>query len=333
MRTAPAAITAARQASSSRLAKIWRIERTDGVILRFTEHDRDLVVDGETFLATASFDPSSIKVNADLSVSDMDVQGAFDSSYITAEDVLAGRYNAAAFWVAECLWDDTAEGKDVLKFGWIGRVKEAGGKFVAELLDPSSQLQHNIVSAYSASCRATLGDARCGVNLASWTLGGEVEGGGTSVDTPTVGTVNSRKSFTALYLPAQDADYWKAGKLTWLTGANAGLSMDVYDCDGTTVELMLSMPFEVASGDSFTLTAGCDKALATCRDKFGNVLRFRGEPHVPVTDDMIKGPVRDGISTTPTTGGGTGGGNVPVEPPAEPDPDTVTLSGSPSMSA
>ena len=75
MRTVPAPITTARQSASSRLAKIWRIERTDGTVLRFTEHDRDLVVDGETFLATASFDPSAIKASADMSVDDLEVIG------------------------------------------------------------------------------------------------------------------------------------------------------------------------------------------------------------------------------------------------------------------
>lgn len=319
MRTVSAAITTARQSSASRLCKIWRIERTDGVILRFTEHDRDLVVDGETFLATASFDPSSIKSNADLSVSDMDVQGAFDSSYITAEDLLAGRYNAAAFWVAECLWDDTAEGKDVLKFGWIGRVKEAGGKFVAELLDPSSKLQHNIVAAYSASCRATLGDVRCGVDLSGYTIDA------------VVGGVTSRKKFATPFVASPVVGWWNVGKVTWLTGANAGLSMDVYDYDGTNMSLMLSMPFEIVIGDTFRMTPGCDKALATCRDKFNNVLNFRGEPHAPVTDDMIKGPVRDGISTTPSS---PGAGNDPVVPPTVPPtvpPGDPALSGSPQL--
>lgn len=327
MRTVPAAITTARQSSSSRLCKIWRIERTDGTVLRFTEHDRDLVVDGETFLATASFDPSSIKVNADLSVSDMDVQGAFDSSYITAEDLLAGRYNGASFWVAECLWENVAAGKDVLKFGWLGRVKESGGKFVAELLDPSSRLQHNIVSAYSASCRATLGDARCGVDLDVYT------------ETAAVGSVTSRKVFSAdvaIAPPEQTnfpggitfGSFWKAGKVTFTTGANAGLSMDVYDVHGDAIELMLSLPFDIAPGDEFTITAGCEKSIAMCRYRFDNVLNFRGEPHVPVTDDMIKGPVRDGISTTPST---IGTGSDSVSPPVEETPDTPTITGFPSV--
>ena len=33
-----------------------------------------------------------------------------------------------------------------------------------------------------------------------------------------------------------------------------------------------------------TLTAGCDKQFATCRDRFGNADNFRGFPHMPGRD-------------------------------------------------
>jgi hypothetical protein len=37
------------------LATCWRITRTDGVVFRFTDHDRDLVVDGEVYEASAGY--------------------------------------------------------------------------------------------------------------------------------------------------------------------------------------------------------------------------------------------------------------------------------------
>lgn len=319
MRTVPAAHTAARQSSSSRLAKIWRIERLDGTVLRFTEHDRDLIVGGETFLATASFDPSAIKHTSGLEVGDLDVHGAFDSEHITAEDLLAGRYWGATFWVGECLWDDVAEGKDILKFGWLGRVKEIGGRFVAELLDPSSRLQHQIVKQYQAQCRATLGDAQCGVNLAAFTMTTAVTG------------VTNRRVFVAELIGAY-ADSWaRYGLATFTSGANAGIAMEVYDSDDGSMTLLLPMPFDIEVGDELTISSGCDHSLTMCRDRYANVLNFRGEPHAPVTDDLIKGPVRDGISTA---GGGDGSGpGGSVSPPATPAPETPTISGSPTISA
>jgi uncharacterized phage protein (TIGR02218 family) len=45
----------------------------------------------------------------------------------------------------------------------------------------------------------------------------------------------------------------------------------------------------VAPGDAFVVTAGCDKTLATCRDRFANVANFRGFPHMPGTDFLLRG--------------------------------------------
>ena len=36
--------------------------------------------------------------------------------------------------------------------------------------------------------------------------------------------------------------------------------------------------------------AGCDKRLATCIDRFANVLNFRGEPYVPGQDALTHYP-------------------------------------------
>lgn len=291
MRTVPAAITAARQSSSSTLCKIWRIERTDGTVYRFTEHDRDLVVDGETFVSTASFDPSAIKVSADLSVGDMDVQGAFDSSYITERDLIAGKYNGASFWVAEALWDNPAAGKDVQKFGWLGNVKEVGGQFTAELLGPERILNRNLLRMFTPACAWTLGDARCGVDLTPMSQSGIV----TAVDSNRVFEV------TGISIPSgEELDYFTFGLIGFAgTGVeNDGLGMEIKSFDGLNMELMLPMPFDVAIGDTFEVVPGCNKSLGACRHKFANVLNFGGFPHPPVTDDTIKGIVGTEVAAT-----------------------------------
>lgn len=309
MRTVPAAITAAREAASSRLCKVWEITRLDEEVLRFTEHDRDIVYDGDTYYATASFDASAIRATADMAVGDIDVQGAFDTEYITAEDLLAGRYNGASFWVGELLWDDPDEGVDILRFGWLGRVKEIGGKFVAELLGPAARLQQTIGEIYSPTCRAEVGDSRCGVTLT------EYDGA--------VASVVSRRQFTQEYLSDEYGTLFVYGKITWTTGNNAGLSMDIAEHDDATIGLFLPMPFDIEAGDEFTMTGGCDKSLAMCRDRWANVLNFRGEPHAPVSDDLIRGPGAD-VSR------GSGGSAGDVSPdPAPDEPEVPTISGSP----
>ena len=44
------------------------------------------------------------------------------------------------------------------------------------------------------------------------------------------------------------------------------------------------------SGDALALTAGCDRRFATCRDRFGNAANFRGFPHIPGNDFVLRYP-------------------------------------------
>jgi uncharacterized phage protein (TIGR02218 family) len=48
------------------------------------------------------------------------------------------------------------------------------------------------------------------------------------------------------------------------------------------------MALPIAPGDTFAVTAGCDKRFATCRDRFDNVLNFRGFPHIPGNDFVMR---------------------------------------------
>ena len=51
------------------------------------------------------------------------------------------------------------------------------------------------------------------------------------------------------------------------------------------------MPEAIAAGDTFIVTAGCDKRFQTCHDRFNNVLNFRGFPHIPGNDFVISYPL------------------------------------------
>jgi uncharacterized phage protein (TIGR02218 family) len=50
------------------------------------------------------------------------------------------------------------------------------------------------------------------------------------------------------------------------------------------------MPYPIAVGDGYSLVPGCDKLLSTCGTKFANVSNFRGEPHLPGMDEILRGP-------------------------------------------
>jgi uncharacterized phage protein (TIGR02218 family) len=71
------------------------------------------------------------------------------------------------------------------------------------------------------------------------------------------------------------------------TGSNAGRVAEVKaHAKASTITLTLwqRAPAAVAVGDGFTVTAGCDKTLVTCKARFDNVANFRGFPHMPGND-------------------------------------------------
>jgi len=84
-----------------------------------------------------------------------------------------------------------------------------------------------------------------------------------------------------------DSGYFDFGLITFTSGLNDDLSMEIKAYAVGQITLHLPMPYTVAAGDAYTLRAGCDKSLATCRDRYDNVVNFRGEPYIPGIDKML----------------------------------------------
>jgi len=83
------------------------------------------------------------------------------------------------------------------------------------------------------------------------------------------------------------------GLIEFTNGANNGLSMELKDYlfksgSGGTITLALPMPFTINTGDTYSLSKGCDKTIKTCFERFNNVLNFRGEPAVPGLDRILE---------------------------------------------
>jgi uncharacterized phage protein (TIGR02218 family) len=257
------------------LATCWSLTRRDGVSLYFTDHDQDLLVDGQLYRATASMNPSAVTSQAGLSVDNLEFEGMLSSSAIKETDILAGKYDHAEIAVFLVNYSDTAMGRLPLKTGWIGEVTVQGGQFIAEMRGITSRLQQSIGDVYTANCRAALGDARCGVNLASYTFSGSVTGAEGAY-------AFSDSSKT------QANGYFSGGKVTFSSGSNIGIAMEVRDFSAGRFGLFLPLPSPITVGDAYTVHAGCDKRFDTCVARFFNAMNFRGEPHVPGTDKLLE---------------------------------------------
>lgn len=260
------------------LATCWRLERADGWVRGFTDHDRELVVDGLTYVASTGFLPSAIKTASDLSVDNLDVDGFLDDAALRAEDLVAGLFDGARIEVFIVNWADLGQGRLLLRKGFLGEIKRADQRFSAEIRGLSNRLQQTAGKLYSRLCRVDLGSSECGVAL------------GPRTDTYAVTQVMGAD--TVRIVTARATGFFTFGKATFTTGANAGAVNEVLLHDGQTIRLFVPMPRPIVVGDQIVLVAGCDKTPETCNAKFANILNFRGEPHIPGNDKVFSYPVR-----------------------------------------
>ncbi len=256
-------------------ATCWKVTRRDGVVLGFTDHDADIEFEAVSYLAASGFTPTAIESSAQLSVDNLDIEGMLDASVITEADILAGKYDFAEVEVFLVNYADVSQGRMILRTGWIGEVRVQGKQFMAEMRGLTQQISTRIGSHYSPGCRADFGDASCKIDASTYTVSG------------TVSTGASRQVFEDS-ARAESAGYFASGKVSFTSGDNAGLSMEVKEFNAGAFTLVLPLPYVIDAGDAYEAVAGCDKNFTTCVAQFNNAVNFRGEPHVPGTDKLME---------------------------------------------
>lgn len=87
--------------------------------------------------------------------------------------------------------------------------------------------------------------------------------------------------------PPGNSSRFDYGKVTFTSGLNQGLSMEVKEYVMGTVMLQLPMQHPISVGDTYEMSQGCDRSFARCRE-YNNVVNFRGEPHLPGQDRIMR---------------------------------------------
>ncbi len=261
------------------LATCWKATRTDGVVMGFTDHDSDLTINGLTYEASSGYTRSALQVTSTLAVDNLTLDAALDSSRITDADLRAGLWDDAEILIFLVDWTNPSAGSILLKRGMIGQVQITRPVYSAELRGLTQKAQQQIIELTSPGCRAQLGDARCRVPLSTLSGIGEVQS-----------TTDWRHFADASRSEA--TGYWNGGLLTFTSGANTGISMEVTGFTGETglFELYLPMGRAIAVADAYLVTPGCDRQFTTCQSKFNNAVNFRGECLLPGLDQILLTP-------------------------------------------
>ncbi|PKP68180.1 MAG: beta tubulin, partial [Alphaproteobacteria bacterium HGW-Alphaproteobacteria-5] len=184
-------------------------------------------------------------------------------------------------------WADTSQ-RVMMRRGAIGQIRRGRLAFVAEMRSLAHLLGQTVGRTYQDACDATLGDARCGVDLDDPGFRG----------TGAVVEVLRDRVFTASGLSAYPAEWFALGTIEWTSGANAGRVAEVilHEVAGAlvTVTLLEAPVLALEEAAAFVIRAGCNKRLTTCTAKFANAINFRGFPNIPGQDSVLRYATRDG---------------------------------------
>ena len=263
---------------ATHVCQCWSITRSDGLTFGFTDHDRPLAFEGITFLADSGMSARALAQSSGLAVDNSEAVGLLQADVIAEADIVAGRYDGAEVrnWLLR--WDDV--GQRQLRFrGRVGEITRQAGQFQVELRGLTDLLNQPTGRTYLRTCAAVLGDARCRV---------DTEDPIYAVTLPVLAQTDLREIAVA---QGPFTDRWfEQGRLKVVTGAGAGLTVGIKEdrIDGGHRRIVLwqALRAEVRAGDTVRLIAGCDRRAETCREKFDNIVNFRGFPDMP-TDDWL----------------------------------------------
>ena len=276
MKTVSAALESHLQQETTTLATCIKVTLTTGEVFGFTDHDQNLIIDGITYNADSGYTASAIASNHTLAVDNLDIEAFLDSDLITESDLLAGRWNYAAIEMFMVNYNDLSQGSLKLRKGTLGEIKIKDTSFTTEIRGMAQPLQQAIGELYSASCRVKrFGDARCGVNRATHTYSVEVQSVTDSVTFEIDGTYAN--------------DLFAYGEVEFTSGANNGVLYEVKGNVDNVITLQITPTFPIEVGDTLDIVKGCNRTVDSCKS-FNNIVNFRGEPYIPGSDKIFRGP-------------------------------------------
>ncbi len=283
MRTLPEGLAAHLDQDTTTTARCWRVIRTDGLVLGFTEHDGTIALEGTPCQPACGLDGSEMPSRLGQQVDTGEVLGILDSAAISEDDILLGRYDGAEIETWLVNWADPDQ-RLRLRVDTIGEIVREDGVFRAELRSPQQALNVTRGRVYHGLCDALIGDSRCGVNL-------ELPA---HVGTATVTAIVDDFQLRVSGLGGFDEGWFGFGVGRWLVGKRQGLADPVLthrrDPEGDVLGFSRRVGEWVMPGDLLSVTVGCDRRFATCKARFGNEVNFRGFPHIPGSDYVLRHP-------------------------------------------
>jgi len=177
MRNLTSDIKSQLSASVTTLCTAWKLELSDGRVFGFSGHDRDLIIEGVTYLAQSSLNESESESRLGYASDNGALQGVLETAHITEADIANGVLEGAKLSRLRVNWQDPTS-YIILSVGELGQVTTQGDYFDVEWLGLASKLDRSTGRVFSKKCDAEFGDNRCDDALYAAPQEGEIKDGG-----------------------------------------------------------------------------------------------------------------------------------------------------------
>lgn len=256
-------------------AVLVKVTTNKGVVYGYTDHDVQLTVDSVVYQPT----PGLLRGNMSVSSTEQVSNQEFSTAWIDApeEELLSGLFDNAKIDVLHCSWKNPSYGGFIINSGNLGQIQWNSDGFTADVMGFMRALQKNVNFIATGHCRHLLFSqfdeqhiGACTLNKTSYTRTGTV-----------TGILTDQIKITASGLVTTN-QYHTNGVLTWTSGTNSGKSHEIKNhlSSNNSLEFFLPTEHDIQLGETFSITAGCDKTHSTCKSKFNNVINFGGFPHI-----------------------------------------------------
>ena len=280
MKPISGAMKAAISDTSTTLCRIWMLELVNGTIYRFTDLDRDIVFDDETYAHNPGIRVSAVSTNLNGAASNASITARAGEGFVSQLEARNGALDGSVFELAVIDYTDPdGLGKIELFAGSVREIKYNNKNLMSIELDGSLAANVDgtkvIGEVYSRNCRARFGDRRCKFDEETVKFPFAVS---------TVSTDRHDYSFVStdiLTLPGVTDDQFKLGKVAWVVGDNVGFTDEVKTNNAAAGKVTFAVPtrFPIKVGDVGYIYQGCDFTVTMCGERYNNLVNFRGEPY------------------------------------------------------
>ena len=265
------------------MADLFTFTLITGDVYRWTNADIDIAYNGSIYKAGGSLiKRGKIKNTVGIEVDTLgvtlypSVADAIGSIRLSTAILSLGFLDNAKLELRRCFlsaWSDPPVGDLILFMGTVSDIKGSGTQIEISVKSKLEVLNAQVPrNLYQASCLNSVYDALCQVDKTSMSVGSQVVSGTTSSIASTLTNLD---------------DYFKLGVLRFTSGANIGVTRTVKKFSNKGFSFSLPLPNLPAPGDYFVVYPGCDGTMDSCKNKFNNLIRFRGMPFIPVPETSI----------------------------------------------